>query len=303
MLGSVWRRRPVWLGVGLLVCGVPWFFVHLPHSWRSPLLLALWDLGHILFFLLIALWVQKRYHLQSFRAWLLVILAALAVGGSIELIQGMIGRNASWGDVARNLTGVWLGLAWGVGRARWHRLLSAVALAVLCGPAAMLIADRLAAAREFPLLADFSRPASLNYWWGEVALAVSPDRPVGDTALQVQLDTRGYSGFYFEHFPADWRGYRWLTFDLYHPGDQPLPMVLRLHDAWHYRSGLAYGDRFNRRFLVEPGWNNYRFDLQQVMQAPKDRPMDMARMETLGIFTMNLPQPLLLHFDNLRLEN
>lgn len=300
------RRKPVWVLLLLMVLVVPWFFVHLPHSWRSPLLLAVWDLCHIVFFFCVVYAVQWRYKLTSFRSWFIVAAVAFALGGSIEIIQGMTGRNASWGDVARNMTGVWLGLAWGVTRAkglRWHRALSAIALAVLFIPFTHLAVDRAKSLREFPVLANFERPVGVVYWGRDVSIAPAPQREAAnDHALKVELSTARYSGFYFEHFPADWRGYKSLHFELFNPTEKSLTMVLRLHDAWHHQSGQAYGDRFNIRFQVEPGWNAYQFSLDDVRNAPTKRDMDLSRIQTLGIFTMNLPQPTTLYFDNLRLE-
>lgn len=299
-------RKPVWVSLLLLVLVVPWFFVHLPHSWRSPLLLAVWDLCHILFFFCVVYAVQWRYKLVSARSWFLVAALAFAVGGSIEMIQGMTGRNASWGDVARNMTGVWLGLAWGVAQAqwlRWHRVLSAVALAVLFVPFINLAVDRVKSFNEFPVLANFERPVGVDYWRGDVSIATVPGRDnANGHALKVELNTARYSGFYFEHFPADWRGYKRLHFDLFNPGEKSLTMVLRVHDVWHQQSGQAYGDRYNVRFQAEPGWNSYQFALDDLLNAPTKRDMDLSRIQTLGIFTMNLPQPVTLYFDNFRLE-
>lgn len=297
------RRRSVWVSIVILALVVPWFFVHLPHSWRSPLLLAVWDLCHILFFFCVVAAVQWRYRLTGTRGWFMVAAVAFLIGGSIELIQGMTGRNASWGDVARNMTGVWLGLAWGVkqaARLQWHRVFSVVAMAVLFIPFITLAVDRVQSLREFPVLANFERPVGVAYWSGDVSIDSAPQR--SDNALKVELSTARYSGFSFEHFPADWRSYSHLHFELFNPGEQSLTMVLRLHDAWHHQSGLAYGDRYNVRFQAEPGWNQYRFSMDDIRQAPTKREMDINRMQTLGIFTMNLPQPITLYFDNFRLE-
>lgn len=298
------QQQPMLLALLLPVLLVPLFFVHLPLAIRSPVFLALWDLGHIVFFGAIAFSVQRYYRLVLAWQWLLVAGLAFVVGGSIELIQGMTGRNASWGDMARNMTGIWLGLAWGASDARyvrWHRLVATALLLPLSFPFFQAATDRIVAARAFPQLAGFERPAELLYWHGSISRVAAPGDKNG-YALKADFDTSKYSGVYFEHFPRDWSGYQTLAFEVYNPGDGMLPLVVRIHDALHAQSGRVYGDRFNRRLSAQPGWNYFRIELDDIASAPVKRQIQLDRIESFGIFVVRLPQPQSIYLDNLRLE-
>jgi hypothetical protein len=104
-----------------------------------------------------------------------------------------------------------------------------------------------------------------------------------------------------DYFPKDWRDYRYLAFSVFNPSDVPLELVCRIHDEGHYQSGGEYEDRFNRNLLVHQGWNDLEVSLADVMNAPKNRKMDMTRIKNVGIFSVQLPQKRVIYLDYFRL--
>ena len=64
---------------------------------------------------------------------------------------------------------------------------------------------------------------------------------------------------------------------------------------------MRYHDRFNKRFSLIPGWNTIRIATDDIQQAPKNRRMNMADIQSVRIFTTYLPQPETIYIDYVRL--
>src|SRR5690606_7196324 len=202
------------------------------------------------------------------------------IGWLIECMQLLIGRDYSLGDVAADTVGMGCGLlAGGRLRLRLQRRLF-VAVAVLLLALAVLemqstfrsAVDAYFAWRSFPVLADVELGPlpSLQrerFGGGEASLQVE------STALRVDLRAGKYPGFALDDFPNDWRGWRYLVFDLENPDTTPLPLRCRIHDAAHNHEHV---DRYNRRFTLIPGRQQLRIDLAEVAAAPRGRAMDIA---------------------------
>lgn len=299
----LWQQRRFWLLVPLLVA-FPLFFIGGPAWVAPPLYRELWSQGHMVFFALLSLWLTSVVPMHSPRRWLLLTLAILVAGAIIEGIQSQIGRTASWEDGLRNLIGAWFGLFWSlpahrkvyVGRA----LASALVLWQLSGlvPHAMSHVYRI---QQFPVLANFESPRDLDIWSGNIERVTEPVRE-GRYSLAVYLEAQRFSGVGSYALRPDWRGYDELVFDLYNPYESALPIVLRINDRQHEQDGPRYADRFNRRLIVQPGWNEYRIALEDVRMAPKGRTMNLAEIQQVQLFVQELEQPRTLYLDYVRLE-
>lgn len=297
---SGWRH---WLLVPLFVA-VPLFFVGGPDWVSPPLYRSAWSLGHIPFFALLLVWVQSHYPLPRPTHWLWVTLVVTVLSLAIELIQSQVGRDANWQDGLRNLIGAWLGLFWfNSGRPLvWCGRVIATGLLLwqLSAPGNELL-NHIHRQQQFPVLSDFERTRDLKAWSGEVKRVTGPVAQ-GDYSLALHLGTEHYSGAGLNALPGDWRAYRALRFSLYNPGDDELLLTLRINDQAHDRGEGLYDDRFNHWLQLQPGWNHYRIDLEQVRLAPEDRRMDMERIQRLGIFATRLPEARIVYLDALRLE-
>src|SRR5690606_41013622 len=69
--------------------------------------------------------------------------------------------------------------------------------------------------------------------------------------LKVELGTERYSGMGLRRFLGDWSHAEVLAFDLYNPDQEPLTMVVRVHDLEHELGDYALNDRFNTRLEID----------------------------------------------------
>ncbi len=303
--------------VFLLILGFPFFFLGGPGYYASRSFAAAWNLGHILFFtlaswLLCSLLLGRKPENGFFYLFLQVFSVILVLGTGVELLQmGIDGRFPDLRDILRNQLGCLVGFAFFCpvempGGPWWRRLAQVlVSLLVLftAWPLARAVIDERIAVRQFPLLSDFETPFERFRWKDirQLRLERSLARH-GNRSLRVQLSTATYSGTSLFYFPHDWRGYRWLRFSVYNPQSGEVALHCRIHDARHRQSGFRFEDRFHKRFLLRPGWNDLVISLEEVRQAPAGRTMDMQRIEGFGIFVVRQPRPLVLYIDNVYLD-
>jgi len=296
-----WR---FWLIVPLLAV-LPLFFVSGPAWTSAPVYQAAWSQGHMLYFVLLAVWAGSLVRLHTPRRWLLLSLGILALSLAIEGIQAQSGRTASAQDVLRNLIGTWLGLFWSLGPDKrvWAGRAVATGLAVwqLSGFADQVL-DHRYRLQQFPVLANFEHARDLAGWQGTIERVRQPAAE-GRYSLAVRLNTERYSGARLEHLPGDWHAYEQLRLSIFNPDEDLLKLTLRLNDEAHQRHGNRFDDRFNRRLTVAPGWNEVRIDRADVPTAPADREMDLTRMQRLGIFATRLPGKRTIYLDDVRLSN
>ncbi len=280
---------------------LPLFFTGGPDWASSPLVKAIWNLGHIAFFWLLVTWLYPSQTRPTWRAWGLVTVAVLIVGALVEAAQDGLQREADWHDMLRNLAGAWLALAWqmraepcqpGVGRLRMWRP-RALPLALVLFELALVVqvaTQQVLIQQQLPVLYDFSSQQPQRYWSGNV----SRDRDLAQTgshALKINLGTEQYSGASLDNLAANWRGYDTLTLSLLNPSQSPLAMTLRINDRRHDRGDNAFDDRFNQRLRLKPGLNHFTIDLDQVRNAPTGREMEMNDIRRLGLFAARLPSP------------
>ena len=301
-------------GLALVVAGLTiLLFVGGPGGHWPRSLRHLWDLGHIGLFGAAALLALRtgleRRPLPSQAGF--VLGGALVLGAVTEWLQRGSDRNASLGDLQRDVIGAALVLAFAspaVGRLpRLQRgaLRAAVLLALgwQVAPALLATVDELTARHDFPVLAGFERPFEVDRWEGEAEFRVV-DTPVrgGHRSLRVDLGTSTYSGVSLAEFPGDWTGHRVLEFSVFNPDADALELVCKVNDREHQRRGYAYQDRFNRSLTVGPGWNDFSIPLEEIRTAPVEREMDLARIATFQLFAVRLPRPRSFYLDQVQLR-
>lgn len=311
-----WRYRFSWHHLKIAVAALlaVLLFVGGPGYLSPRSFTRVWNLGHIvLFFLLTDLCLQTRFHLNRTRsAWVFwgALAATLALGTLVELFQSRIGRLPAAGDVARDLLGTLLALAFrrrpAAGGILWPRRFLQIAaglmLVAACVPLATALLDEYRAAAAFPQLGSFETTTELGRWEGSAAR--TPSGEVfrdGRRSLKISLTSAKYSGVALKYFPRDWRGHDALEFSVFNPGRAPLRLTCRVHDRTHSVTGQHYSDRFNRRFTIAPGWNDIAIPLEDIRRAPLTRSMDLSRIDGLGLFSVRLPAPATVYLDRVRL--
>ncbi|HDQ40783.1 MAG TPA: hypothetical protein ENN39_07115 [Desulfonatronum sp.] len=238
-----------------------------------------------------------------------MLTAVFLAGGLIELIQLCIGRQASLHDMIVNLAGACAGLALaasaqGVRMGLPARGLQVLALGAglvfLSGPA-LTLWDMLQAARHFPVLSDFETSFQARRWTsGDIVSGVSRQ---GQASLRVHLKAHEtYPGTTLTYGFGDWEGYAALELSFYNTGQDPLRMMVSIRDLEHSRNRhKGIRDRFDRTFLIQPGWNDLRIPVDDIRAAPNGRTLDLGRLTSLVVFTMHLPEDRVIHLDQVRL--
>jgi len=291
------------------------FFVGGPDYYSSRSYKHFWDLGHILFFAIIAYIIlalcQRLSNQSLWRQCAWIYGMTLCLGLIVEFGQSGLGRSTSFGDLIRNFVGASLVLYFRNPSRKsipkpMPRILKIITIAatVICAlPLAVSLTDEWIAESQFPVLADFDTPFEIYRWSGNTEFDINNNISFhGKSSLKVHLNTSKYSGVALKYFPPDWRGYNAIKFCIYNPSSAPLKITCRIHDSLHIRGQELYEDRFNHSYVITAGWNQITIDLGKVFQAPKNRRMITSKIQGFEIFAMQLLKPRVIYMDYIRLS-
>ena len=311
MLGK--NVRPWFYGVPLAI-GSVLLFLGGPDYYSSRSFTHFWDLGHIVYFALLA-GLLSRWRVVAKMSlagqWTIILAITLLLGVSIELMQHGTARTPDIGDVLRDVTGSLIVLVFGSPEPglRPLGLRLSLRLAVLSlslvqlWPVTKSLIDEAIARRQFPLLSGFETPFEIDRWTGSARLSIATMPSIADSRLlKLSLTTKQYSGAALKYFDGDWASASRLKFSLYNPDEDPLQITCRIHDLQHNDGHEEYEDRFNRRYTLMHGWNHIDIDLDEVKTSPARRSMDMGRIREIGLFVTSLPAPRIIYLDNVRLS-
>ena len=307
------RNYRLWVYGILLATGTVLLFKGGPDYYSSRSFRHLWDLGHVIYFALLALLLSRWSPVSRMslgRAWIVILAITLLAGISIELLQYGAARDPDVGDVLRDLSGSLLVLVFGplgtrlqpVSRRRFLQFSVLAVLLVHLWPVARSLLDEAIARHQFPLLSGFETPFETDRWTGGAGMSVEIVPSISqDKLLKLSLTTDRYSGAALKYFDGDWSSARTLRISLYNPDASPLQITCRIHDLQHEDGNQEYEDRYNRSFLLVQGWNHIEIALNDVQASPVSRSMDMSRIRGLGIFVVTIPAPRILYIDEVRL--
>jgi hypothetical protein len=266
---------------------------------------ALHDVAHAPVFACVTLLLLSLFNRAGKRASrsLLVEYAtacavACLLGLLTEILQKILGRDASWLDLKSDMIGAVAGC--GV-FAAFDLRVSALSRRVAAGVAGIVLLavhsvqfGHVALAYmhrndEFPILFDgrVARADSFvtagnsdaQYKMLPDPFATSP----GEQALRVHFSNAPWPGVSFDEVYPDWSAHKTLHLDLINPGETPLPLVVRVHDCEH---NWDYGDRFNRSVTLAPRSRHvYSIQLTEIEQAPANRSLDLTQLAGLRLFT------------------
>lgn len=296
------------------ICGML-LFVQGPDYYAPRSYQAAWNLGHDLtFFLWMLLLIHRSpaFAKKSIAVQLLVgIVITVPLGLFIEWIQGFVGRTFSVGDVARDINGTMLAIAFlspaGMAlRMITRGTLRAAALALLLAqlyPVLTAVTDEVIATKQFPILSSLETPRELSRWSSSSPIAV--DHQIarqGQASLRVDLKPSKYSGVALRYFPADWHKYKLLHLSILNPSQEPLRVTCRINDKAHIANGQSYHDRFNRDFILAHGWNDIDIPMVDIKQAPKNRLIDLRQIQNIMIFASGLQVSRTIYIDDVRLQ-
>jgi hypothetical protein len=298
--------------IAILIFIFPFFFVGGLGDDTLRTFNEIWNLGHLLFFAVVAL-LASRYYLQKninkILIFFRILLFSAILGGAIEIIQlGIPGRDCSWEDVFRDLAGALIILFWlGIPLSKsfryllWYRVLAVVIFCFTCIPLGRASVDDYRIYRDFPVLSGFENEYELRRWTGAGRMSLVK-QPVsqGRHAARILLTTTQYSGISLRYFNHNWRGKSALAFDIYNPGDS-LVLHYRVHDDLHYGKNRQYQNRYNGTTELHAGWNNIVINMEDIKNGPVGRKMNLANIQGLGMFVMQQKEERTFILDNVRL--
>ena len=275
-------RQAVLLAIVAILLPALALFAALP---AQPIILAvLNDTAHAPVFALLALVLLRL--LGSLTRWTLparlaaAFVLTVAIGGAVEWLQSLIGRDAEWSDLAMDA----LGAASAVGAAlafagrRWlGGAVFGIAAVSALWPLGVACCAYLERQRQFPTVLDFD---SRLDWYFLQSRGVAVESGAGCTAFRITGGS--WPGITHVEPQPDWRGHKTLLVDVATLGRDSLRLTLRVHDAAHDDRAE---DRFNRSFVLAPNARErISIPLAAIAAAPSGRELDLAQVAGLILF-------------------
>jgi hypothetical protein len=98
---------------------------------------------------------------------------------------------------------------------------------------------------------------------------------------------------------ADWSKHAELAFDISLDNGPPLDVIIKIEDAEHNKE---HEDRFHRTLHISPGTHRFQIPLGDVIEAPRERQMDLRRIRRIQFFVIELGATRTLFLDNVHLK-
>lgn len=277
---------------------------------------ALWDLGHLVIGIGLAMTLSYQRELKVLRPgalWWRVLIVITLLAAGFEGLQSFLQRSPSLQDVLVTVSGAVLFLWWHAGlpcRHRWRlpvATLTGGALLAVFYPFFWTIAAALEAHWRFPVLADFESPLFRGQWAsGWVVRVPDPEDPsnwMGQlSGSPGPNDRRQWRGVRFADFPQDWRGHAVLALDIY--ASRPGRLKIRIDDQFFRRLGTYRAeDRVSLSPTLKAGWNRLRYVGDEWQMTPSGRRLDLQAIEQLHFTITQLQPGLWFGIDNVRLQS
>lgn len=296
---------------GLLLILVLLLFIGGSQNSNTRSLINLWDLGHVVLFALLfnvilrnSKWLyDKRILLQI----IIIVTSTIIIGILIEWIQLFIGRTAEFIDVLRNVIGAMLAFSYSKSILKLKkntikiiRIVTLLLLLLAAWPLIKSLTDEIQSQIRFPIIADFEDVFEIDKWYGVSNISLSEEFVKhGKYSLKTELLTNKYSGISVNYFPSNWKNYTSLKFSIYSKSDDPLILICRIHDKNHSKGN---NEKFDKKIVINSGWNDFSFSLDEIIDAPKERKLDIENLKNFTLFAVRLKQEKTIYFDYLRLE-
>lgn len=151
------------------------------------------------------------------------------------------------------------------------------------------------------VLFDFESDAELDRlrWKCHVLFSLSDEHVThGNRSLRIELYPSNYSGLNPMLKENDWRSYATLCFDIYNPEGKEICVSVRV-DA--REDCPDYNDRYNKKFILQPGMNHMRIPLDTLLTSGTQRKLDIKKIHKLLIFLARSERKVVLYVDYIRL--
>lgn len=304
------KLKFLFLFIGLVLAAglfVPFPTINL--WWREVLnschVILFFFVSFILYFLLSA----KRLFKNTVMVHLAVIVLGLLIGAGIEVLQGLLQREASIDDLFRNLLGILSGLSfvlYTLQQSTRNKIVTGLAslgfLLLGIAPLAQITWDYMQREKAFPQITAFEEVWFSRFVHFESVELTDNKNLITEGDVQFQqfrFDPGQYPGIEVIELEKDWTAYRKLRFQVHSKNASIITMVLKVYDKKHNQH---FDDRFNQRFEIQPGLNQISVDLLEVRDAPVARELNLSEVSTIQLFIPGVDSPVFLGLSNLYLE-
>ena len=287
------------------------FFIHIPRSLNHhPVISPIGDNVHIFLFGGITLLLYWFGPLQG-RIWRAAAISAF-MGGAVEFLQLLVGRQALFTDFLLDLLGIGLVVAfiyWKGHRrhaGKWIFLLLLLSIPVQLYQMPWRIAATYRCQGMFPLLADFETFGDRYLWSnnmkGQLSYPRIEDSPDGEGhVLRLSGDTESHwPGALMRRFPEDWSKYSVIKLDVRMveaPGDS-VRFGFRLDDY----EGIKEKAWIAKSFHATRQWQTFSIPLVNRKLSNSNRNLNLAEMDRFIIYFAKPQEMHTIEIDNLRLE-
>ncbi|MBU4315659.1 MAG: hypothetical protein KKF30_00140 [Proteobacteria bacterium] len=156
--------------------------------------------------------------------------------------------------------------------------------------------------REDYVINDFEADADLDrlVWKCRTLYSLSTQYASnGKFCLKLDMYPTAYPGVTFKGYPEDWSRFDALAMNIFNPPENKgdCRITLRIDDQ---EKTPPYQDRYNGTFLLKPGLNRINIPVGEI-KTPRGRPLDLDRIQTFILFTVEPPEKKTLFLDHVRL--
>jgi VanZ family protein len=284
-----------------------------PVEKTSYALQEFWNLGHIVLFSILVIYLLKHWQWLSQKTTtsriIILFFIVLTVSVVIEGSQYIFSNGTpDITDIRRNLIGASLGYFITIRNAKF-RFFKFGALTIIL----LVLFESWSFFNEciydikayylFPVICDFETNSDFRRWVGSQYLEKNDVYyKSGSFSAKVTFTTSKYSGIFYEYFPSDWSEYSKIKFSAFNPDKHELELNLRIHDKEYLNGSKAYNDRFNKKVNLKNGWNEIEISLKEVEESPANRKMNMNKILSIGLFTIKQKEVRTIYLDFLRLD-
>ncbi len=303
------RRWQTWSM--LLVLMLFPFFIRIPKALNHhPVISPIGDQVHIFLLGGVALLVYWVGPLRG-RLWWAAGAAAL-IGGAVEFLQLLVGRQALFTDFLLDLVGIGLVVGWVLWRGHGNRAGRALFLVLLLSIPVQLyyLPMRIAATYHsrdlFPVLADFGRWSDRYLWHANMEADLTfpeiDDAPGGSSRV-LRLDggpPTHWPGAVLKRFPDDWSTYRELQFDVRlvrSPGPEAR-LGVRIDDY----EGLREDKWTSQNFAVSRQWQTMTMPIRNRRLHHSERDLDLTQVDRIIFYFGKPSDSLAVQIDNIQLQ-
>ena len=277
---------------------------------------AVWNFGHIVAFYIWTYLCLRLFdplkQLSPSAQYLTILFTTLVFGVLMEYAQSYIGRSAEIGDLMSDICGSTLAYLFHSNKARQMNLLLRDCLVffiilfilILHRGIALVPINDYYTYQSFPVLVNPASSFEISKFEPDRSVKVSKQHNSQQQPFfNLRFSPRNeFSTLMIEFFPVSWEGHQNLVMKLDNHQEENIELTVRINDSAHRDNEGVYEDRYNGNFTLEPGLNTITIPVVDILMAPENRQMNLARIDAIGMFLSNLEQEKTLGLYSIALE-